>query len=198
MHHSMERTAETSRTTAETRITASVNLDGSGTAEVSTGSRFIDHIVASLARHSMVDISLQAESRDGILHHLVEDSAIVLGMALRDALGERAGIVRFGHASIPMDDSLADCSIDLVRRPFRVVDLSLDKDAIEGVPREDIEHFFDSLLSSMEACVHLRVAYGANDHHKAEAAVKALAVSLRGAVAPDPRRRGAPSTKGSM
>lgn len=194
----MERTGEVGRTTGETKITASVNLDGIGRADVSTGNRFVDHMLVSLARHSLIDVTLRAESLDGILHHLVEDTAITLGMALRDALGERTGIVRFGHATVPMDDSLAECSVDLVRRPYRVVCLSLERPAVEGVPREDIEHFFASLLSTMEACVHVRVAYGSNDHHRTEAAIKALAVSLRAALSPDPRRTGVPSTKGTM
>lgn len=194
----MNRTAEAGRTTGETEITASVNLDGTGKANVSTGSRFLDHMLVSLARHSLIDITLRAESMDGILHHLVEDSAITLGVSMRKALGERVGITRFGHAAVPMDDSLAECSVDLVRRPYRVVKLALEAPAVEDVPREDIEHFFGSLLQTMEACVHLRVEYGSNDHHKTEAAVKALAVSLRAALSPDPRRAGVPSTKGTM
>ena len=175
-----------------------MNLDGTGRADISTGNRFVDHMLVSLARHSLIDVTLRAESLDGILHHLVEDTAITLGTALRDALGERTGIVRFGHATVPMDDSLAECSVDLVRRPYRVVCLSLERSAVEGVPREDIEHFFGSLLSTMEACVHVRVSYGSNDHHRTEAAIKALAVALRAALSPDPRRAGVPSTKGTM
>jgi imidazoleglycerol-phosphate dehydratase len=194
----MDRTGEAGRTTGETEITASVNLDGAGSVDVSTGNKFVDHMLASLARHSLIDITLRAESLDGILHHLVEDTAITLGMALRDALGERTGIVRFGHAAVPMDDSLAECSVDLVRRPYQMVDLSLERSAVEDVPREDIEHFFGSLLSAMEACVHVRVVYGSNDHHRTEAAIKALAVSLRAALSPDSRRAGVPSTKGTM
>lgn len=194
----MKRIGEFERTTGETRIAASVNLDGIGNAEVDTKNRFIDHMLVSFARHSLIDIKLQAESLDGILHHLVEDTAITLGTALRNALDERSQIVRFGHATVPMDDSLAECSVDLVRRPYQVVEILLEKPAVEDVPREDIEHFFGSLLSSMEVCVHIRVVYGSNDHHKAEAAVKALAVSLREAITPDPRRDGVPSTKGTM
>ena len=136
----MKRTSEAGRTTGETEITASVNLDGTGRADVSTGNRFVDHMLVSLA----------------------------------------------------------ECSVDLVRRPHRVVCLSLERSAVEGVPREDIEHFFGSLLSTMEACVHVRVAYGSNDHHRTEAAIKALAVALRAALSPDPRRAGVPSTKGTM
>lgn len=194
----MARTGDIRRVTAETDISVSVDLDGTGTTDVDAGNRFIDHLLVSLARHSMIDMKVSAKSLDGILHHLVEDAAVTLGSAIRDALGERSGITRFGHATVPMDESLAEVSVDLVRRPYRVVDLSLDREETEGVPREDIEHFFDSLLHNMEACVHVRVAYGQNDHHKIEAAVKALAVSLRTAMAPDGRRAGIPSTKGTM
>ena len=194
----MARTGDIRRVTAETDISVSVDLDGTGTTDVDAGNRFINHLLVSLARHSTIDMKVSAKSLDGILHHLVEDTAITLGSAIRDALGERSGITRFGHATVPMDESLAEVSVDLVRRPYRVVDLSLDREETEGVPREDIEHFFDSLLHNMEACVHVRVAYGQNDHHKIEAAIKALAVSLRTAMAPDSRRAGIPSTKGTM
>lgn len=194
----MARTGDIRRVTAETDISVSVDLDGTGTTDVDAGNRFINHLLVSLARHSMIDMRVSAKSLDGILHHLVEDAAITLGSAIRDALGERSGITRFGHATVPMDESLAEVSVDLVRRPYRVVDLSLDREETEEVPREDIEHFFDSLLHNMEACVHVRVAYGQNDHHKIEAAIKALAVSLRAAMAPDSRRAGIPSTKGTM
>lgn len=194
----MARTGDVRRVTAETDISVYVDLDGTGTVDVDAGNRFIDHLLTSLARHSMIDMKVSAKSLDGILHHLVEDAAITLGSAISDALGERSGITRFGHATVPMDESLAEVSVDLVRRPYRVVDLSLDREETEGVPREDIEHFFDSLLNNMEACVHVRVAYGQNDHHKIEAAIKALAVSLRAAMAPDGRRAGIPSTKGTM
>ncbi len=192
------RTGEIRRTTGETEVSVSVNLDGTGESEVDAGNKFVDHLIVSLARHSMIDMKVRAKSRDGILHHLVEDTAITLGSAIRDALGERSGITRFGHSTVPMDESLAEASVDLVRRPYHAIELSLDNEETEGVPREDIEHFFSSLLHNMEACVHVRVAYGRNDHHKTEAAIKALAVSLRAAVSPDPRRAGAPSTKGTM
>lgn len=194
----MARKGDIRRVTAETDISVSVDLDGTGATDVDAGNRFIDHLLVSLARHSMIDMKVSAKSLDGILHHLVEDAAITLGSAIRDALGERSGITRFGHATVPMDESLAEVSVDLIRRPYRVADLSLDREETEGVPREDIEHFFDSLLHNMEACVHVRVVYGQNDHHKIEAAIKALAVSLRTAMAPDSRRAGIPSTKGTM
>ncbi len=193
------------RETKETAISVSVSVDGSGKTSspsspgISTGVKFIDHLVTSLGRHSMMDISLGAESRDGIMHHLVEDAAIALGGAIDKALGDRSGIVRFGFASVPMDESLAEASVDLIRRPFYKVTLSLERTHTEDVSREDLEHFFQSLLQNLNCCVHLSVRYGDNDHHKAEAAVKSLAVALRAACARDPRQRGTvPSTKGSM
>lgn len=194
----MERKADVQRATSETDVTISVNIDGTGRSDVKSSADFIDHIITSLARHSMMDITVNSKSLDGIIHHLVEDTAITLGMALRDALGERSGIFRFAHCTIPMDDSLAECSIDLARRPFYKVQLGLAGPAIEGIPKEDIEHFFTSLLYNMEACVHIRTIYGNNDHHIAEAAIKALAISLRSAASADPKRVGPPSTKGMM
>lgn len=192
----MGRTGNHDRTTTETEVSTWVDVDGSGRAEVDTGYSFLNHIISSLARHSRFDITLRAVSRDNITHHTIEDAAISLGAAISGALGERSGIARFGHAIIPMDDSLARASVDLVKRPYRVVELSLDVDATEGIPREDMVHFFTSLLDNMAACVHIRVEYGCNDHHKIEAATKALAAALRIAVSPDDAS--VPSTKGSM
>lgn len=192
----MAREAEVVRDTKETRIRVSVNIDGSGGAQISSGHRFTDHLLDSLARHSGMDIQVQTESLDGILHHAIEDTSIVLGKAICEALGSREGITRFGHAFIPMDESLAQCALDLVRRPYQVLEISLERESVEGLPGEDIRHFFESLLIHMEACVHLRVIYGSNDHHKAEAAIKALAVAIRDAATP--HGTGALSTKGTM
>ncbi len=197
------RSATEERATGETRVSASVSLDGDGAASVSTGLGFLDHLLVSLAKHSMINMTVKAESLDGIKHHLVEDTAITVGAAIDKALGDRAGIARFGHASVPLDESLAESTIDLVRRPYVRVSLALkpsgQNPAIEDMPQEDVEHFFQSLLDNMAACIHLDVRYGQNDHHKAEAAVKSLAVSLRAALAIDTKRAGgAPSTKGSM
>ena len=158
----------------------------------------MDHLLVSLGRHSMMDVSVRAESKDGIVHHLVEDVAITVGSAIDRALGDRQKTCRFGHASVPMDESLAEATVDLVRRPYHRASLSLRRQRTEGVEREDLEHFFQSLLQNMSCCVHLDVVRGSNDHHKAEAAVKALAVALRAAAARDPRQKGAPSTKGVM
>lgn len=192
------RKASVKRATSETDISVSVSIDGTGRTSAGTGIRFIDHLIASLGKHAMMDLSVEARSNDGIGHHLVEDSAIALGQAIDEALGKREGIARFGSASVPMDESLADATIDLVRRPYWRLDLPLGRDSIEDVPREDLEHFFQSLLQNLNCCAHLSVRYGENDHHKAEAAIKSLAVALRGAAARDPRQGGVPSTKGSM
>lgn len=193
------RSGRIKRETKETVILASVTIDGSGKTAVSTGISFVDHLITSLGRHSMMDVSVRASSRDGIVHHLIEDTAITLGAAVDKALGARSGVARFGHASVPMDESLADASVDLVRRQFYRLDLSLKRTRTEDVTREDLEHFFQSLLQNLDCCVHLSVRYGDNDHHKAEAAIKSLAVALRAACARDRRQRGRiPSTKGAM
>ena len=131
-------------------------------------------------------------------HHCIEDLAIGLGEALSKALGTREGITRFGNASVPMDESLASAAIDLVKRPYAVIDLKLRGKKIEDMATEDIVHFFETLATSLQANIHVYTLYGGNDHHKAEAAVKALALSLKQAVTPDPRRKGVPSSKGAM
>jgi imidazoleglycerol-phosphate dehydratase len=182
------------RKTKETEVSVKVNLDGEGKADAKTGVPFLDHMVTSLATHSMIDIT--AKVTGDLRHHSVEDLAIGLGEALSRALGSREGIARFGYAAAPMDCSLAFAAVDLVKRPYFKVDLKLRGKKIEDMPTEDINHFFESLATSLCANVHVYVQYGSNDHHKAEAAVKALALSLRQAVAIDPRRKGVPSSKG--
>ena len=188
------RTEEVYRKTKETEVKVKVNLDGSGKVEVKTGVSFLDHMVTSMATHSMIDIT--AEVTGDLRHHSVEDLAIGLGEALSKALGTREGIARFGYAAAPMDCSLAFAAVDLVKRPYFKIDLKLRGKKIEDMPTEDINHFFESLATSLCANVHVYIQYGSNDHHKAEAAVKALALSLRQAVAMDPRRKGVPSSKG--
>lgn len=192
------RTADRERRTSETEISARVNIDGTGEADVRTGGAFLDHLVASFAKHSMVDVRLEASSLDGIAHHLTEDTAIALGEAIDAALGDRSGIARFGSASAPMDEALASATVDLVRRQYSRVSLGLKGGSVEGMPREDLEHFFGSLLKSMACCAHVDVARGSNDHHRAEAAVKSLALSFRQAAGRDARRTGPPSSKGAM
>jgi imidazoleglycerol-phosphate dehydratase len=188
------RTEEVYRKTKETEVKMKVNLDGSGKAIVNTGVPFLDHMVTSLATHSMIDIT--AKVTGDLRHHSVEDLAIGLGEALSKALGSREGIARFGYAAAPMDCSLSFAAVDLVKRPYFKIDLKLRGKKIENMPTEDINHFFESLATSLCANVHVYVQYGSNDHHKAEAAVKALALALRQAVAMDPRRKGVPSSKG--
>ncbi len=185
---------EVYRKTKETEVSVKVNLDGEGKADTNSGVPFLDHMVTSLATHSMIDIT--AKVKGDLRHHSVEDLAICLGEALSKALGNREGITRFGNAAVPMDCSLAFAAVDLVKRPYFKIDLKLRGKKIEDMPTEDINHFFESLAISLCANVHVFVQYGSNDHHKAEAAIKALALSLRQAIALDPRRKGVPSSKG--
>jgi imidazoleglycerol-phosphate dehydratase len=188
------RTEEVYRKTKETEVKVKVNLDGEGKAAVATGVPFLDHMLTSLAIHSLIDIT--ASVKGDLVHHMVEDLAIGLGEALNKALDTREGIARFGNAAAPMDCSLAFAAIDLVKRPYFVLNLKLKGKKVEEMPTEDINHFFLSFANSLQANVHIFVEYGSNDHHKAEAAVKALALSLRQAIALDPRRKGVPSSKG--
>ncbi len=188
------RADEVYRKTRETEVRVSVNLDSIGTADVNTGVSFFDHLLTSLATHSMVDIT--AKVSGDLKHHAIEDLAICLGEAVNKALGSREGITRFGAAVVPMDCSLAFAAIDLIKRPFARIDLKLRGKKIEDMPTEDIYHFLETLTASLSANVHVWVEYGSNDHHKAEAAIKALALSLKQALALDPRRKGVPSSKG--
>ena len=192
------RKARIERVTKETSVTAEVNIDGNGTTKVKTGLAFIDHLITSIGKHSMIDITLTGKSNDGIVHHLAEDVAIALAQTLDKALGDRMKIMRFGSATLPMDEALAYVAIDLVKRQYQKVDLKLERASIEEIPREDLEHFVRSLLQNLNACTHMVVEYGDNDHHKLEAALKALALALRAAAGIDSRRKGAPSTKGAM
>ena len=193
-----KRTSTIKRTTKETDVSASVNLDGTGKISVNTGISFLDHLITSFAKHSMMDLQVKAKSRDKIEHHLIEDTAIAIGSAVDKALGNRAGITRFSFASVPMDESLAQASLDLVKRPFQKVDLKIKRNSIEGMSKEDIEHFFLSLTQNLNSCVHLSVKYGENDHHKIESAIKSLAVALRIASSADKKQKGIPSTNGAM
>lgn len=193
-----ERKARIERVTKETAVNVSVNLDGTGKTHVKTRLSFIDHLITSIGKHSMIDITLNGESKDEIVHHLAEDVAIALAQSIDKALGDRTKITRFGYALIPMDEALAYVSIDLVKRQFYNVQLNLTRDSIEGIPREDLEHFARSLVQNLNACTHMVVNYGENDHHKVEAALKAFAVALRMASNVDSKRKGVPSAKGAM
>ena len=192
------RIAQINRKTRETQVSVTVNLDGKGKISVKTGINFLDHLITSLGRHSMLDLKLNAISKDGIAHHLIEDVAIGLASAMDSALGNRSGIVRFGNASVPMDESLAEASLDLIKRPYHKIDLAIERNQLEGISREDLEHFFRSLAQNLNICMHVTVKYGKNDHHKIEAAIKAFAVAWRTAAGPDKKQKGIPSTKGVM
>ena len=188
------RTAEISRKTEETNIQVKVNLDGSGLAEVDTGLAFLNHMLDSLATHSLIDII--AKATGDLTHHTIEDVAICLGEALRKALSDSPVIKRFGYALVPMDCSLALAAVDFANRPYVKIDLRLVGKKVEDTPCEDVYHFLESLSMALRANVHIRVEYGSNDHHKVEASFKALALALRHSVSIDPRRKGVPSSKG--
>jgi imidazoleglycerol-phosphate dehydratase len=186
------------RTTAETEITVTLGLDGAGHTGIDTGIGFYDHLLGSLAHHGLFDLAIHA---DGDLqvdeHHTVEDVALVLGSAFAEALGDRAGIRRFGEASVPMDESLATAVIDVGGRPYAVVDLPFHGERVGGLPLQLVEHALEAFARTAGATLHVR-GTGRNDHHLAEAAFKALARALREACETDPRRDGVPSTKGSL
>ena len=192
------RTAQINRKTKETEVLVEVNLDGKGKISINTGLPFLDHLITSLSKHAMIDLKLSAKSLDGIDHHLIEDTAIALGNTMDQALGNRVGIVRFGHSSVPMDESLAEASLDLIKRQYHRIDLSIERNQIEGISKEDLEHFFRSLAQNLNICMHVSVKYGENDHHKIEAAIKSFAVSWRIAAGYDGKQKGIPSTKGAM
>jgi imidazoleglycerol-phosphate dehydratase len=194
----MSRSARIERTTRETRVDLSLELDGRGSAEVATGVGFLDHLLTSLAHHGLFDLSVTTEGDLEIDdHHTVEDTALVLGQAFAEALGDRAGIVRYGDAAVPMDEALATAVVDVGGRPYAVLDLAFSSDRIGSLSTQMIPHALEALARTAGFTLHL-TARGRNDHHVAEAVFKALARALREAVADDPRRAGIPSTKGTM
>ena len=176
----MIRTATIARTTQETRITGSVNLDGTGESSIKTGLGFLDHMLTSFAKHGRFDITLECAG-DLVVddHHTVEDTAIALAEAMREALGDGRGIERFGEAFVPMDEALVRAAIDLSGRPLPVIALDLTRERIGDVACENIQHFFRSFASTLRCALHVDTIRGENDHHKAEAAFKACARALR-------------------
>jgi imidazoleglycerol-phosphate dehydratase len=192
------RIASLSRSTSETTIKINVNLDGEGRAQITSGLKFLDHLITTFCKYSLVDIEAEVKSNDSIMHHLIEDIAICIGQGLDKALGNRARIMRFGYAIVPMDDSRSNSAIDLVRREFSKFELKLERKEVEGIAKEDIEHFFRSLLQNLVACTHILVEYGKDDHHKLESAMKSFAIAFRNAATIDQRRKGVPSTKELM
>ena len=197
---SRERTASLDRSTGETTISVSINLDGQGVYDVATGNGFLDHMVSQLARHGLLDITLHAQGdvHTG-WHHLVEDVAITLGRALREALGDARGIRRMGHAIVPLDEALALVAVDCSGRGYAVVETTLDDTMVETLSGDLIGHFFETLAIESKINLHAKILAGVSPHHKAEALCKALAKALRDAVEPDHRAaQQVPSTKGTI
>jgi len=192
------RKSKIKRETKETSVSISMNIDGSGKTSVNTGISFLDHLITSFGKHAMLDLTVQAKSKDKIEHHLIEDTAIAIGSSIDKALGNRTGITRFSYASVPMDESLAETSLDLVKRSYSRITLLIKRNSVEGISKEDIEHFFKSLTQNLNVCIHVTVKYGDNDHHKIEAAIKSLSVAFRNASLRDKKQKGIPSTKGAM
>jgi len=193
----VSRRAERTRETAETTVQVALTLDGDGRADVRTGVPFYDHLLTALSRHSGIDLTVRCEGDlDVDDHHSVEDVAIVLGQCLDDALADRRGIVRFGSAYAPLDEALVRAVVDLSGRPFARVDLPWRRPVIGGMAMENVGHALTTLAGNARLCLHVDVLQGDNDHHRAEAAFKAVAVALRAAIAVRDDR--VPSTKEAL
>jgi len=194
------RTSTIQRKTNETDITLSFSLDGTSQHDIQTGVGFLDHMLAHVAVHGLFDLSLKAKGDLHIdPHHTIEDTALALGQAFNDALGDRKGIVRMGSAYVPMDEALAFVAVDLSGRPYAVVHAEWHTPSIGQFPTSLIPHFIESFAVTARANIHARVLYGRDDHHQCEALFKALGRALDAATMIDPRRAGSvPSTKGSL
>jgi imidazoleglycerol-phosphate dehydratase len=195
----MPRTATINRETAETKIQLSINLDGKGLADVATGVGFLDHMLTLLAKHAAIDLKVRA---DGDLHvdqhHTVEDTGICLGQAIKQALGDKAGIRRYGHFTLPMEETLATAAIDLSGRYAFVFRADFPSQKIGDFDSELVEDFWQAMAANALCNLHILVHYGRNSHHVSEAIFKATARALRMAVEADPRMSGVPSTKGTL
>jgi len=203
----MSRIASLDRQTHESKVHVEVDLDGSGRADVSTGVGFYDHMLTSFARHALVDLTVTTDGDTHVdAHHSVEDTAIVLGDALREALGDKRGIRRFGDATVPLDEALVQCAVDVSGRPYCVHTGETDGqeyvviggDTGAGYAGSLTRHVFETLAFHAQIAVHVRVLSGRDPHHVVEAQFKAFARAFRNAVAIDPRETGVPSTKGSL
>ena len=193
------RTAAVERKTKETQIKLDLNVDGVGECSADTGVGFLDHMLDLLARHGRMDLGVTATGDlETGAHHTTEDVGIVLGQALDSALGDRSGIRRYGDAEVPMDESLAQCAIDLSGRPFCVYEADLPATAIANFDTELTEEFFRAVANNAKMTLHLRVLYGSNAHHMIEASFKAFARALRAATSIDAGETGIPSTKGML
>jgi len=195
----MSRIARVQRKTAETEIDLELNLDGAGQPSIVTGVGFFDHMLALLAKHGSFDLTVRATGDLEVdQHHTVEDVGICLGTALRQALGEKAGIARFGHCTLPMEETLATCAVDLSGRAYLVFQAAFPTGKIGEFDSECVQDFWQAVAANALCNLHVLVHYGRNSHHIAEAIFKAAAKALRMAVALDPRASGVPSTKGIL
>jgi imidazoleglycerol-phosphate dehydratase len=195
----MSRTATIERKTGETDVRLTLGLDGSGAGTRETGVGFLDHMLDLLARHGRLDLDVKVSGDlETGAHHTTEDTAIVFGQALDQALGDRAGITRYGAATVPMDEARASCAIDISGRPFTLFEAQLPPGSTGGFEHELTEEFFRALANVAKLTLHLRVQAGSNAHHMIEAAFKAFARALREAVSIDPTETGVPSTKGTL
>jgi imidazoleglycerol-phosphate dehydratase len=194
------RTATVDRKTTETKVSCTINLDGTGVFDIKTGVGFFDHMMEQLSRHSLIDITLIAEGDLHIDdHHTVEDSGIALGQAVAKALGDRKGIRRYGSCDLAMDETLSRCAIDVSGRPFLVFKVQFPREKIGSFDTELVREWFQAFAMNAGLTLHLENAYGENAHHIAEASYKALARALRNAIEIDPRQKDRiPSTKGSL
>jgi imidazoleglycerol-phosphate dehydratase len=196
---SSDRSASRERRTGETNISLALALEGDTTYENSTGVGFFDHMLDLFARHGRFELKVSADGdTETGAHHTVEDVGIVLGQAFDEALGDRAGIRRYGFAAVPMDEALAQCAIDISGRPHCVFRADLPKASIAGFEVELVEEFFNAFANAAKLTLHVEVRYGSNVHHMIEAAYKAFARALRVAVSIDPEETGIPSTKGTL
>ena len=196
----MTRSATIKRVTKETSIEALLNLDGTGDYDISTGVGFLDHMLEQLSRHSLIDIKLRAEGDLHIdFHHTVEDTGIVLGQALAQALGDRTGITRYADCHLAMDETLTRCAIDVSGRPYLIWNVTFTRDKIGGMDTELFREWFQAFAQNAGITLHIATLYGENNHHIAETCFKALARTLKMAVSIDPRQvNRIPSTKGSL
>ena len=195
----MERTAAVTRTTKETDIAVTLNLDGSGKAEISTGIGFFDHMLNGFARHGLFDLNCQVKGDLEVdCHHTIEDTGIVLGQAIREAVGDKKGIVRYGTCILPMDESLVLCSLDLSGRPYYVSDVEFPTERVGEMDTQMVKEFFYAVSYSAAMNLHFKMLSGGNSHHMMEGMFKAFAKALDMAVARDPRITDVLSTKGSL
>ncbi|MDC0911726.1 imidazoleglycerol-phosphate dehydratase HisB [Aquiluna sp.] len=199
----MTRIAKVSRKTSESAVELELNLDGSGVSEIETTVPFFNHLLTAFSKHSLIDLKVKAKGDTDIdIHHTVEDVAIVLGQALKEALGDKAGISRYGDAAVPLDEALAQAVVDISGRPYLVHDgepAGFEYHLIGGhFPGSMVRHVFEAIAHNAGITLHISLLGGRDAHHIAEAQFKAFARALRAAVEPDPRVQGVPSTKGSL